>query len=186
MSSLKSKIKLLLFSSGFYFALAIIANLFVIFKLAASYNLINIDLGDSDISESTGILGLLLVFFLVTFVSMIIVLNKIETNKKSNQIFKIFRIFLAINIAFSFFWFSKVKDEIGGTPRFDGDKYTVYYRTEFVKNITEKQFYEYSQRNAEISVYIFSAFFLFFSGMMFLALLEAYQEISNTNKNTLN
>ncbi len=177
-------LKIFLIVFGMYFLLAIITVLAALFNITS----LNIPIFSDILSKMYNVLGsrglgLFLVIFLAFFVASIFLLNKIDNlktkedeSKNSKVKYKFVKLILFTNIVFAFVWFANVQNRVGGDPRFDGEKYVVYYRTEFIKNITEAEYIQYVNDKADVTKYIFSSIFLLFSGMIFLSINETYRE----------
>ena len=191
MKSLKSKLKLLLILSGVYFFLAILLQVSFILIFIPVYTYSNFGLNILDFIFNildAGVLGVLFVIFVGIFVSVIIIVRKIDklnskdgtTNiekKRPKVKLMVIRIIIILNIVFAAFWFVNVQSEIGGSPTKNDKGYSVIYKGKFVKSITEEQYIQYNKDDAKASLFIFSSIFLLFSGMMFLSLLKTSKEI---------
>ncbi len=183
-----NKMKILLLFSGMYFGFAILVEILLILRIGLSnlkFSVIdNLYRILDNVNE--GVWGLFFVGFVILFVLMIVFANlsdksekndKQQSNENITVKYKITKSILFINIVFAFVWFSVVQNKVGGTPQYDGEKYSVYYRTEFIKNITEDEYFQYCEDKAEVKKYIFSSIFLLFSGLMFLSIMETYKDV---------
>ena len=189
MKSLKSKLKILLFSSGIFFMFSIIWQITLVFRIFPTYFPANSGFNVFLNYLGSGGLGILFVIFIITFVSMIFVTNKIDNTDNDKKVkseksnfknikYKSIKLLIAINIVFALFWFIKVQAEIEGSPTFNGKEYSVYYKGHFVKSITEEQYLLYVNKDAKVTSYLFTSFFLLFSGMMFLSLLQTNKDFN--------
>lgn len=131
------------------------------------------------------ILGLLIIGFLVIFVSTILVQNKLQNtneNIKSGKFIKMMRIFVVVCMIIGVFIFVRTDGIVEGTPGTDGDRYVVTYRGEFVKEISEAQYYEYSNMKYNSGKILIVSVVLFFTGMIFFSLADSYIQNKNSIK----
>lgn len=131
------------------------------------------------------ILGFGAITFFSAFVLSIFISNKLGLNLKSNKenskpIFKVLKIGIFLLAGIGLFYFLKTDGIVEGTPVMEGSKYAVYYKGNFVKDITKEQYYNYKDMLATSTRLIFTSVFLFFSGMPAVTYLEA---LLNINKN---
>ncbi len=170
-----SFVKILLFGAGVYFFIAVIVYFFIITYLIAP-SLFIFDSYSAVSDFGSIIFGFSLILFFIIFVSTIFVLSKLQTDNKNENKYFIFNLakrILIINAVVAFVWFSVIKGQVEGDLQGTEDNYFVTYRGEFVKDITNEQFYKFKKRNKSSTAYLIPSIFILFTGGIFFTLLEA-------------
>jgi len=172
-----SFVKILLFGSGGCFFIAVIVYFFMISYIIAPSLFFNIiDLYSVIFDFGSVIFGFIIIIFFIIFVATIFVMSQLQTendNKNKYFIYNFAKRVLIINAVIAFVWFAVVKGQIEGDFQGNENNYFVTYRGEFVKNITNEQFYEFEKKNMNSTAYLIPSVFILFTGGIFFTLLEA-------------
>ncbi len=183
------RLKITAIISMAYFAIAAIFGIFAVSDF----------FGDSQRAEEfylilfksigEGGMGFFFVGFIAIFVYSIFLLSGIEKKshlKKSrfDFLFKIIRAVIIINMAGAALFFVRSQAEVGGDPHKYGNGYVVTYRGDVVKEITERQYYEFSSLIHNSTKMIVCGVFLLFTGLFSINILEALLEINSYMKRT--